>query len=101
MTVPRFSPPGAPPPPPPPASSAPRPSALESEPVALAGAVQGVLIALLAVLQGFGVTHISQEQTALLLALYAALVAALTAAARAKAWSPASVARLLDNQRGR
>ncbi len=67
-------------------------------PVALAGTIQGVLIALLAVVQGFNVTHLSQEQVSLLLALYTALVAAGTAFAHSKAWSPASVAKLKNEQ---
>lgn len=66
-----------------------------TEPVALVGSIQGVLIALLAVLQGFDVTHLSQEQVSLLLALFVALVAAGTGFARGKAWAPASVARVV------
>ena len=76
---------------PPPAADPAIPTGVtNTEPVALAGAVQGVLIALLAVLQGFEVTHLSQEQVSLLLALYVAVVAAGTGFARAKAWSPAN-----------
>lgn len=72
-----------------------RPRLVDREPVALAGAVQSVLVALLAVLTGFDVVSISDEQMGLVLALYAAIVVAVQAAARAKAWSPASVAPLL------
>lgn len=105
MTAPGHSPPeppkpwltaavDPPPPPPPPPDVAVKSSILNSEPVALAGTIQGLLIAVLAVLQGFNVTHLSQEQTSLLLALYLSVVAVTVAVARSRAWSPASVARL-------
>src|SRR4029077_16152784 len=47
-----------------------------TEPVALAGAIQGVLIALLAVLVGFGWVSLTDAQIGLILALYTAGVGA-------------------------
>ena len=69
-----------------------------TEPVALAGAIQGVLIALLAVLVGFGVVSLTDAQIGLILGLYTAVVVAVQAFARGKVWSPASVAKLTQRR---
>lgn len=100
---------GPPPPPlqgPPPPRPAARPVApvvekaklTDREPVALVGAIQGVIIATLAVLTGFGIVSWSEQQMGLILALTLAVMNALQAFARSKVWSPASVRKLLDGQ---
>lgn len=57
---------------------------MRTEPVALAGALVTFITALIAALQGFGVTHWTTEQVSLILALFSALIAAVTAAARSR-----------------
>lgn len=57
---------------------------MKTEPVALGGALLGFIAALIAVLQGFAITHWSTTQVSLILALFSALVAVVTAVARSK-----------------
>ena len=63
-----------------------------NEPLSRTEAVRAVLIAVLAVLQGFDVVDITPEQNALLLALFVAVSVALTTFARSKTTPTSSVA---------
>jgi len=56
----------------------------QSEPVALAGTIQGALSALIALALVFGWVDWDQDQIAAILAAYTAVVAVLTTAARSK-----------------
>jgi hypothetical protein len=63
----------------------------DREPVALAGAIQGLLTAVGSVLVVFDVWDPTEDQLAALGVLFTAAVGVLTVMARSKAWSPASV----------
>ncbi len=70
---------------------------LKNEPVAVGGAITGLVTAVLAALTAFGVWEPTPDQTAAIFGLLTALVAVVTTLVRHKTWGPQTVqdARLL------
>lgn len=72
----------------------------DTEPVRLALAGQGLVSALIAVLVGFHVVHLDDQQIGIILGLYTAFVTFLSEWARSKVYAPKTVLRLLTGQDG-
>jgi hypothetical protein len=77
-----------------------KPGVLDRDPGGLVAAIQGVVLATLAVLNGFEIVHWTEQQQGLVWALVLAVLTAVQLIiGRGRAYAPTTVVRLLNGRR--